>query len=127
MTLKIGVDIVEVPRVQALLDRHQARFLERVFTAQEAADCCGRATSLAARWAAKEAVSKALGCGWDGIQWTEIEIVRTPQGQPIVALHGAALTLAEQLGLRNWAISLSHTAAYAVAFVVAQSDAEGQG
>ena len=120
MTLAVGVDIIDVSRVQAILDRHQARFLTRVYTPQEVADCQGQAPSLAARWAAKEAVSKALGCGWDGIQWTEIEIVRTPHGQPLVSLHGAARTLAEQMGLRQWAISLSHTATYAVAFVVAQ-------
>ena len=72
MTLAVGVDIIDVSRVQAILDRHQARFLTRVYTPQEVADCQGQATSLAARWAAKEAVSKALGCGWDGIQWTEI-------------------------------------------------------
>jgi len=120
MTLAIGVDLVEVGRVQAVLDRHAERFLARVYTAQEAADCQGQAASLAARWAGKEAVSKALGTGWDGLQWTEIEIVRTPQGQPTVALHGAARAQAERLGLQQWAISLSHTAAYAVAFVVAQ-------
>lgn len=120
MTLAIGVDLVEVARVQAVLDRYAARFLARVYTAQEAADCQGQAASLAARWAGKEAVSKALGTGWDGLQWTEIEIVRTPQGQPTVALHGAARTQAERLGLQQWAISLSHTAVYAVAFVVAQ-------
>ena len=119
MTLAIGVDLVEVARVQAVLDRYAARFLARVYTAQEAADCRGQAASLAARWAGKEAVSKALGTGWDGLQWTEIEIVRTPQGKPIVALHGAARAQAERLGLQQWAISLSHTAAYAVAFVVA--------
>jgi len=120
MTLGIGVDLIEVERVQALLDRYPARFLARVYTAQEAADCRGQAASLAARWAGKEAVSKALGTGWDGLEWTEIEIVRTPQGQPTVALHGAARAQAERLGLQQWAISLSHTAAYAVAFVVAQ-------
>jgi len=120
MTLVIGVDLVEVGRVQAVLDRHAERFLARVYTAQEAADCQGQAASLAARWAGKEAVSKALGTGWDGLQWTEIEIVRTPQGQPTVALHGAARAQAERLGLQQWAISLSHTAVYAVAFVVAQ-------
>ena len=76
--------------------------------------------SLAARWAAKEAVSKALGSGWEGIEWTEIEIVRTPQGQPGIVLHGAARALADRLGLQQWVVSLSHTAAYAVAFVIAQ-------
>ncbi len=118
--LTIGVDLVEVARVQAVLARHPARFLERVYTPQEVADCQGQAASLAARWAAKEAVSKALGSGWEGIEWTEIEIVRTPQGQPGIVLHGAARALADRLGLQQWVVSLSHTAAYAVAFVIAQ-------
>lgn len=118
--LTIGVDLVEVARVQAVLARHPARFLARVYTPQEVADCQGRAASLAARWAAKEAVSKALGSGWEGIEWTEIEIVRTPQGQPGIVLHGAARALADRLGLQQWVVSLSHTAAYAVAFVIAQ-------
>jgi len=118
--LTIGVDLVEVARVQAVLARHPARFLARVYTPQEVADCQGQAASLAARWAAKEAVSKALGSGWEGIEWTEIEIVRTPQGQPGIVLHGAARALADRLGLQQWVVSLSHTAAYAVAFVIAQ-------
>ena len=118
--LTIGVDLVEVARVQAVLARHPARFLARVYTPQEVADCQGQAASLAARWAAKEAVSKALGSGWEGIEWTEIEIVRTPQGQPGIVLHGAARALADRLGLQQGVVSLSHTAAYAVAFVIAQ-------
>ena len=115
----VGVDIVEVARVRAILDRHRDRFLARVFTPQEVTDCAGRVTSLAARWAAKEAVSKALGCGWEGIRWTDIEIVRQARGQPAVVLHGPARAAAERQGLVHWAISLSHAEAYAVAFVVA--------
>lgn len=115
----VGVDIVEVARVRAVLSRHRERFLARVFTPQEVSDCSGRVTSLAARWAAKEAVSKALGSGWEGICWTDIEIVRLAGGRPTVALHGQARTAAARLGLTQWAISLSHSDAYAVAFVIA--------
>lgn len=113
------MDIVEVARVRAVWMRHPARFLARVFTAQEVADCGGRAASLAARWAAKEAVSKALGSGWEGICWTDIEIVRLAGGQPTVVLHGQALSAATRLGLTQWSLSLSHSDAYAIAFVIA--------
>lgn len=119
----VGVDIVEVARVRAVLDRHRDRFLARVFTPQEVQDCAGRVTSLAVRWAAKEAVSKALGSGWEGICWTDIEIVRLVGGQPTVLLHGAARRVAERLGLDHWAISLSHADAYAIAFVAASGPA----
>lgn len=115
----VGVDIVEVARVRAVLSRHPERFLARVFTAQEVSDCGGRVTSLAARWAAKEAVSKALGSGWEGICWTDIEIVRLAGGRPTVVLHGQARRVADRLGLTQWAISLSHSDAHAVAFVIA--------
>lgn len=120
----VGVDIVEVARVRAVLDRHRDRFLARVFTPQEVVDCGNRVTSLAARWAAKEAVSKALGSGWEGIRWTDIEIVRTARGRPDVVLHGQARVEAERLGLAHWALSLSHSAAYAVAFVIATGHPE---
>lgn len=119
----VGVDIVEVARVRAILERHHDRFLARVFTAQEILDCGGRITSLAARWAAKEAVSKALGCGWEGIRWTDIEIVRLESGRPTVVLYGEAQRVAERLGLVTWAISLSHADTYAVAFVMASGPA----
>ncbi len=122
--LAVGVDLVEVARIEALVARFGDRFLRRVYTTQETADCQGQAMSLAARWAAKEAVSKALGCGWSGIEWTEIEIVRSAQGQPSVALHGAAQAQAVRLGLRQWAVSLSHTATLAMAFVVAQEGSQ---
>ncbi len=121
----VGVDIVEVARVRAILDRHHTRFLARVFTAQEVADCAGRPASLAARWAGKEAVSKALGCGWEGLRWTDIEIVRLPGGRPGVVLYGQAQVMAAQLGLTQWAISLSHADAYAVAFVMASGTRPG--
>ena len=117
--LTIGVDLVEVHRIEEALARHGERFLQRVFTPGEQAHCEGRAHALAARWAAKEAVAKALGTGVGDVSWREIEIVCDVRGRPYVQLHGAAQELADRLGVREWAISLSHTGEYAVAFVVA--------
>jgi holo-[acyl-carrier protein] synthase len=117
--LRTGVDLIEIARLAQTLARHGARAYQRFFTAQERADCEDRAASLAARFAAKEAVAKALGCGIGEVGWKEIEIVRNANGQPELRLRGAALARAEQLGLRDWAISLSHTHEHAIAFVIA--------
>lgn len=122
----IGVDIVEVPRIRRALDRWGERFLYRVFTPAEVDYCAGRPTSLAARFAAKEAVSKALGTGWapqaphaaGWIDWTEIEVVRQSSGEPELRLYGKALARATHLGMRGWRVSLSHTENYAVAMVL---------
>ena len=117
--LSVGVDLIEVRRIEEALARHGERFLERVFTPGEQAHCEGRVDALAARWAAKEAVAKALGTGVGDVRWREIEVVCDVRGKPYIQLHGAARELAEQLGVREMAISLSHTREYAVAFVVA--------
>ena len=117
--LRTGVDLIEVSRVAETLARRGDRFLQRCFTAQELADCAGQAPALAARFAAKEAVAKALGCGIGDVRWLDLEIRRGARGQPELFLHGAAHALAEQLGLAEWSISLSHTQEHAVAFVVA--------
>jgi holo-[acyl-carrier protein] synthase len=123
--LTIGVDLIEIDRVERVLARHGDRFLERVFTQAEVLYCRGRPPELAARFAAKEAVSKALGVGMrmmsrDGIDWRDAEIVGDMRGKPLVRLHGRAAERAEKLGLTEWAVSLSHTREYAVAFVAAQ-------
>jgi len=117
--LAVGVDLIEIHRIEEALARHGERFLERVFTPGEREHCAGRADALAARWAAKEAVAKALGTGVGDVRWREIEVVCDARGRPHVQLHGAAQELAERLGIREIAISLSHTRGYAVAFVVA--------
>ncbi len=122
--LSTGVDIVHVPRVQRATDQHGQRFLNRVFTAREIASCRGRAHEFAARFAAKEAVSKTLGVGMrimarDGIGFKDVEILPDGNGKPHVYLRGDALARAEHLGLKNWSVSLSHEREYAVAFVVA--------
>lgn len=120
--LRTGVDTIEIARVQAAIDRHGDRFLQRVYTEGELVDCRGRAESLAARFAAKEAVAKALGTGiWrGGVNWSDIEVRRhKTSGAPILLLHSAAGDLAEELELTEWSLSLSHDRTNALAFVVA--------
>jgi len=117
----IGVDIIEVDRVAQSIEQFGERFLKRIYTARELAYCNGRASSLAARWAAKEAVGKALGTGIGDVSWQEIEIVNDGNLCPSIYLHGAAATLASARGITKFAISLSHTKEYAVAFVVGES------
>ncbi len=122
--LTTGVDLVEISRVARMLERYDRRFLERVFTPVEVRYCRGRTAELAARFAAKEAVSKALGVGVrilarDGIGWQDVEVVGDERGKPLVRLYGRAAECAGELGLTEWAISLSHTDEYAIAFVVA--------
>jgi holo-[acyl-carrier protein] synthase len=116
----IGVDIVEIDRLAQSVARFGDRFLRRVYTEQELAYCNGRVTSLAARWAAKEAVAKALGTGIGEVGWQEIEVVSEDNCRPTLHLHGAAAALAAQLGITGFAISLSHAKDFAVAFVVAE-------
>ena len=118
-----GIDIIEVSRISAMRDEHADRFLERCFTPGERAyaeSSRRRDEHLAARFAAKEAVLKAIGTGWrDGIAWTDVEVVVLPSGQPTLRLHGKAAEVAEQLGIRKWSVSLSHTENYAVASAIA--------
>ena len=123
--LTVGVDLVTIARVKRVLERHEDRFLQRVFTPAEVLYCRGRTAELAARFAAKEAVSKALGVGMrmiarDGIDWRDVEVIGDPRGKPLVHLYGRAASRASELGLTEWAISLSHTHEHAIAFVVAQ-------
>lgn len=115
----VGVDIIEIERIKAALRRHRERFLQRVYTPAEQAYCRGRVPELAARFAAKEAISKALGTGMRGIAWQEMEILGDERGKPLIHLHGRAKARAEELGLSEFAISLSHSRDYAVAFVMA--------
>jgi holo-[acyl-carrier protein] synthase len=125
MVLGVGIDLVEVGRIRALLARHGERGRRRLFTEGEWADCAGRADPaecLAARFAAKEAALKALGCGKaPGVLWTEVEIVRANSGLPGLALHGHAERRAEQLGVGRAWVSLSHEAGLAAAVVVLEA------
>lgn len=120
-----GVDLIQVARVEQAVARFGERFLERVFTPTEIFYTRGRTPELAVRFAAKEAVSKALGVGMRmiasyGIGWREVEVLGDLRGRPAVILHGRAAEIAAELGLNEWAVSLSHTKEYAIAFVVAQ-------
>lgn len=118
MILRTGVDLIEVSRVADAIERHGIRFLKRVFTSNELDDCNGRVTSLAARFAAKEAAAKALGCGIGRVAWTEIEVRSDELRAPYLVLHGEGAKRAGELGLKTWSLSLSHTENQALAFVV---------
>ena len=120
-TSAVGVDVIEIERVEAALARFGERFLRRVYTAEEAAFCRGRVHELAARFAAKEAVMKALGTGAKGVAWREIEVLPNHRGKPLVYLYGRAKGRAERIGLEGLDVSMSHSREYAVAFVVGQS------
>jgi len=114
-TTELGIDIIDIDRIRATLERFGTRFARRVLTDAEAAYVRGRPETMAGRWAAKEAVSKVLGLGVRGVGWREIEIVRLPTGQPTVRLHDRAELLGSALGMGRIAVSISHERAYAVA------------
>ena len=116
--ISVGVDVIEISRVAATLGRFGNRFLERIYTPREITYCRGRAPQLAARFAAKEAVMKALGTGTRGVGWREIEVSRKRSGEPQIELHGRAAKRADYLGIDRIAVSLSHSREYAVASVV---------
>jgi holo-[acyl-carrier protein] synthase len=120
--LLCGVDLVELERFRHGLSRSGDRFLKRIYTQREINLCGGRAERLAARFAAKEAVAKALGTGVRGIGWTDIEVLSDASGCPRLCLAGRAAELAASIGIRSWGISLSHTDDWAVAFVVARQE-----
>ena len=117
-THAIGVDLIELDRVARVLARHPTRFLGRVYTPLEAAFCRGRIPELAARFAAKEAVMKALGTGARSVGWRDIEILPDRRGKPLVYLHGRARERAERIGLEAIDISLTHLRELAMAVVV---------
>jgi len=119
-----GIDLVETARIAALLERHGDRFLDRIYTPAER-DYCDRdrrrrLEKLAARFAAKEAILKAIGTGLtQGIAWTEVEVVRDPMGRPGVSLTGHAADEAQKRGINDWALSLSHSGGLAIASAIA--------
>ncbi|MGC9454098.1 MAG: holo-ACP synthase [Phycisphaerae bacterium] len=118
-----GVDMVECARLAEVLDRHGRRFLERVFTAAELDYCLGRKREiehLAGRFAAKEAVLKLLGTGWQGgIRWTDIEVRNDPSGRPVVRLEGRCREIADERSLGEILISISHIRTHAIASAIA--------
>lgn len=122
MIVGTGIDVIEVPRVAASIERFGRRFLNRVFTESEIRYCdskANRTERYAARFAAKEAGMKALGTGWShGVRWRDVEVRRQPGGRPTLAFHGKAAEIASQMGVTNIALSLTHTAAEALAQVI---------
>lgn len=121
--LSVGVDIIEIERIQRAINRWNGRFLQRIYTEAELSLCRGRVPELAVRFAGKEAISKALGTGLSGVSWREMEILADARGKPLVQLYGRAARRAAELGLSQFAISLAHSRDYAVAFVA--SDGTG--
>lgn len=122
MKLATGIDIIDIARVENAIERHGVRFLERVFTTKELALFINRPESLSARFAAKEAVAKALGCGIGQIRWQDVEVLPDESNAPILYLYGQAQQQAKKLGLTTWSISLSHSTQQAIALVVAIGD-----
>ena len=119
MNLSTGVDLVEISRIREAIERHGERFVARIFTQIEQRECNGRVESFAARFAAKEAAAKALGCGIGDVSWLEIEVRGDENRAPHLFLSGAAEEKALEKGLSGWSVSLSHTGEHAIAFVVA--------
>jgi holo-[acyl-carrier protein] synthase len=117
--------LCEVARIQAAIERHGRRFMERIYTPREIAYAESKANRderFAARFAAKEAGMKALGTGWrGGVRWQDFEVSNLPSGRPTLAFHGKAAEYAEKLGVRNVALSITHTKEQALAMVILES------
>jgi holo-[acyl-carrier protein] synthase len=125
MIVGTGIDMAEVPRIEASLRRFGERFLRRVFTEDERRYCDSKANRVeryAARFAAKEAAMKAIGTGWNhGVAFRDIEVCRLPGGRPTIAFHGKAAEFAAKLGTARISLSLSHTEDYAIAQVILEN------
>jgi holo-[acyl-carrier protein] synthase len=119
VNVAVGVDIIEVDRVRKVYERHGERFLKRVFTELEVRQCRGKVTRLAGRFAAKEAISKALGTGLHGVAWREMEVVQLRSGRPTVRLYGNAKKRAELLGLTAFDVSIADLQTFSIALAVA--------
>jgi len=125
MIVGTGIDIVEVPRMAAAIERFGVRFLKRVFTEAEIRYCeskTNRMERYAARFAAKEAALKAIGTGWKrGVAWTDVEVCRETGGRPFIAFAGVAAEFASKLGVKRVSLSMSHTEEHAVAQVILEN------
>ena len=117
-----GIDMIEIPRIAGVLARYPERFLDKIYTEGEQRYSRGRPPQLASRFAAKEAVMKALGTGVRGVPWKDIEVTRRPGHAPEVRLHGKAKERADRMGIFRLALSLSHSREMAIASVVAEAD-----
>ncbi|HEY1923913.1 MAG: holo-ACP synthase [Candidatus Acidiferrum sp.] len=122
MIVGLGVDIAEVGRMKTAIERHGETFLRRVYTAREQEYCerfKNKYERYAGRFAAKEAAMKALGTGWSrGVRWVDVEVVREKGGRPTMKLAGEAAKVAERMGVKNIALSITHTAEQAFAQVI---------
>jgi holo-[acyl-carrier protein] synthase len=122
MIVGTGVDLAEVPRIRASIERFGARFIDRIYTPAEIAYVerkANRWERYAARFAAKEAGMKAIGTGWrHGVRWRDFEVANLPSGKPTLRLHGVAARMAEKLGVRNVSLSITHTAELGMAHVI---------
>lgn len=118
-----GIDLVDCPRIEQMVQRHGERFIDRVFTQNEQAyakSSKNEIEKLAGRFAAKEAILKLIGTGWRGkIAWTDIEVVNNASGQPEVAISGQVRKIADELGIEHISVSITHTANFAIASAVA--------
>jgi holo-[acyl-carrier protein] synthase len=125
MIVGLGVDITEVDRMEAAIERRGRAFLERLFTPSEIRYCekhRNSAERFAGRFAAKEAAMKALGTGWArGVRWIDIEVVREPSGKPTLKLSGATLAIADSIGVRNIVVTITHDGNTALAQVIFES------
>lgn len=125
MIVGTGIDLAEVDRIAAAVERHGDRFLQRVFTEAERRYCDSKANRMeryAGRFAAKEAAMKAVGTGWrGGVAWTEFEVRREPGGRPTIVFHGKAAEFASKLGVKNVALSITHTRDTAMAQVILEN------
>jgi len=122
MIVGMGIDIVEVKRIAAIIESQKERFLRRVYTLDEVAYCerfKNRYERYAGRFAVKEAAMKALGTGWSrGVRWVDLEVARQPGGRPTLIIKGEAKKIADRLGVKSIAISITHTAEQALAQVI---------
>jgi holo-[acyl-carrier protein] synthase len=132
MNISSGIDLIEIDRIQSALDRYNERFLKKIFSERElerlnkfkSRQINPRiiAAELAARFAAKEACSKALGTGIGPVSWKEMEVLNEPSGKPILRLTGKAAQIADSLGYTSWSVSLTHSRDTAAAVVVCAGD-----
>jgi holo-[acyl-carrier protein] synthase len=125
MIVGTGIDLAEVPRIRASIERYGKRFIERIYTPGEIAYVerkANRYERYAARFAAKEAGMKAIGTGWRrGVRWQDFEVANLSTGRPTLRLHGVAAQVALRLGVQNISLSMTHTAETAMAQVILES------
>jgi holo-[acyl-carrier protein] synthase len=123
--IAVGIDVIEIQRIERALAEFGQRFLERIYTDAERARFADRPNELAGRFAVKEATSKVLGTGIRGIRWKEMEVLTNRRGKPVLVLHGGAAERAEQLGLTDFSVSITHSRTDAMAIVVGLKTCQG--